>query len=64
MQAQEVLVRLQVGVGLGQREQLAQRAGQHVLGLRLLLGTGLLRLHGARCGPAVTASSVPLSWAA
>ena len=39
---QEVLVRLQVGVRLGEREQLPQRAGQHVLGLRLLLGPGSL----------------------
>ena len=28
LQAEEVLVRLQVGVGLGHREQLAKRAGQ------------------------------------
>ena len=44
LQRQEVLVRLQVGVRLGEREQRLQRAGEHVLGLRLLLGPALLRL--------------------
>ncbi len=54
LQGEEVLVRLQVGVGLRQREQLPQRAGEDVLGLGLLLGPGALgldrgvaRLHDA-----------------
>ena len=32
-------VGLEIGIGFGQREQLAQRAGQHVLGRRLLRRT-------------------------
>src|SRR6266850_4282114 len=40
----EVLVGLEVGIGLGQCEELAERAGQLVLGLRPRLGR--LRRHG------------------
>ena len=43
LQRQEVLVGLQVGVGLAQGEHLAQRTGEHVVGLRL----GVRRV---RCG--------------
>ena len=35
---EEILVGLQVGIGLGEGEELAERAGQHVLRLRLRRG--------------------------
>ena len=52
LQLEHVLVRLQLGVVLDDREERAQRAGQRVLGLRLLggaLGAGGDRV-GARLG--------------
>ena len=58
LQLLEVLVGLEVRIGLGQREQLAQRAGQHVLGRRLLRRA----LRGDRgVARLTTASSVPRS---
>ena len=45
LQGQEVLVGLEVGVGLGDGEQPAERLGQHVLALGLL-GGGLAAGHG------------------
>src|SRR3954447_822973 len=50
LQIQEVLIRLEVGVVLRQREPLAQGTGEHVLGLCLLRGAGLLRLDRAVAG--------------
>src|SRR5438067_1654716 len=44
LKVQEVLVGLEVGIRLGQREERLQRAADHVLGLRLLCGA--LRAHG------------------
>src|SRR5512138_503710 len=38
LQVAEALVGLEVGIGLSEREELAQRAGQLVLGLRARLG--------------------------
>ena len=49
LQLLEVLVGLEVGIGLGQGEDLAQRTLQHPLGRRL--GGGPLRARRPRCGP-------------
>ena len=49
LQRQEVLVRLEVRIGLGHGEQRLQRAGDHVLGLGLL--GGALGVHGHVSGP-------------
>jgi len=58
------LVGLQVGIGLGKREDLTQRAGQCILGS----ASALLRRNPcaviAELRALTTASSVPLSWAA
>src|SRR5262245_48065623 len=43
LQISEALVRLEVGIGLGERKELPERAGQLVLGLRA--GFGRLRRH-------------------
>src|SRR5262245_5680421 len=48
LQIAEALVRLEVGVRLGEREELAERAGQLVLGLRPRLRC--LRRHGRAAG--------------
>ena len=62
LQGQEVLVGLQVGVRLAQREQLAQGAGELALGSRLwrrVCGAATAALRAW-----MTASSVGFSWAA
>src|SRR5437660_319298 len=48
LQVAKALVRLEVGIRLGEREELAQGAGQLVLGLRA--GFGGLRHHGRAAG--------------
>ena len=55
LQLQEILVRLEFGIGLGEGEELPECTGQHVLGLRLRLrigggGGGVPCLHhGVQC---------------
>jgi hypothetical protein len=61
LQLQEVLVGLEVGIGFGDREQAAERAGQRVSAATL---PSTLLAEAAAPRAAVTSSSVPRSWAA
>ena len=62
LQVEEVLVGLQVGIGLGHREKLLQAVDQEVLGRGLLVGRPVAAT--ARFRASMTASSVARSWAA
>src|SRR3712207_8423359 len=51
LQREEILVRLQIRVGLRHREKLTQGLGEHVLGLRLRLYSLPLRRDGLLARP-------------
>ena len=63
LQLLEVLVGLEVRIGLAQREQLPQRAAQHVLGGDLCRDPAACAATAA-LRACTTASSVPRSWLA
>src|SRR6266849_6299713 len=58
LEVTKALVRLEIGIRLGQREELAQGAGQLVLGLRARLGR--LRRHGRAAGADNLVERAPL----